>query len=166
MRRLGLAGWSGADKTTLLTGLIPRLRARGISVSTVKHAHHDFDIDSPGKDSWRHREAGAREVMLAAERRWVLMHERGPVPEAELDELLARMTPVDLVLIEGFRHSPHDKIEVHRAAIGRPLLAPDDSHIVAVASDTALPGLAVPVLPVDDHDALAGFVVGHCGLDR
>jgi molybdopterin-guanine dinucleotide biosynthesis protein MobB len=104
--------------------------------------------------------------MLAAERRWVLMHERGAAPEAELNDLLARMTRVDLVLVEGFRNAPHDKIEVHRADAGRPLLAPDDPHIVAVASDAAVAGLAVPLLPLDDHEAIAGFVARHCGLDR
>jgi molybdopterin-guanine dinucleotide biosynthesis protein MobB len=166
MKRLGIAGWSGAGKTTLLDRLIPLLVARGLSVSTIKHAHHEFDIDEPGKDSYRHRAAGAMEVMLAAEKRWVLMHEHRSAPEAELDDLLARMTPVDLVLVEGFRDAPHDKLEVYRSDSGRPLLAPDDPHIVAVASDVPLDGLAVPVLPLDDVDGLAAFVLRHCGLDR
>src|SRR3954447_10594170 len=121
MRIFGLAGWSGSGKTTLLTGVIPELMARGFAVSTIKHAHHEFDIDRPGKDSWRHRRAGARGVMVASSRRWALMHEMHDSPEPSLDELVARMTPVDLLLVEGFKQQPHPKIEVHRPSLGMEL---------------------------------------------
>src|SRR3954447_26811086 len=122
----GLAGWSGSGKTTLLTGILPELAARGFSVSTIKHAHHEFDIDRPGKDSWRHREAGAREVMVASSRRWAVMRELRGAPERIFDELVARMPPVDLLLVEGWKRHPHPKLEVHRPALGKPLLYPDD----------------------------------------
>src|SRR5260370_10616248 len=132
MRIFGLAGWSGSGKTTLLAALIPELVARGLSVSTIKHAHHEFDIDQPGKDSWRHRQAGAREVMVASARRWAVMHELRGAPEPSLDELVARMSPVDLLLVEGRKRHPHPKIEVHRPALGKPLLYPDDPWCVAI----------------------------------
>src|SRR5246127_5740270 len=119
MRVIGLAGWSGAGKTTLLRKLIPELSGRGLLVSTLKHAHHSFDVDQPGKDSWQHRQAGAREVMVASGRRWALMHELRGAAEPSLDELLARMTPVDLLLVEGFKHHDHPKIEVYRRALGK-----------------------------------------------
>src|SRR6202158_3913928 len=135
MRIFGLAGWSGSGKTTLLAALIPELVVRGLSVSTIKHAHHEFDIDQPGKDSWRHRQAGASEVMVASARRWALMHELSGVPDPSLDELVARMSPVDLLLVEGFKRQPHPKLEVHRPSLGKPLIYPDDSHVVAIASD-------------------------------
>ena len=118
MQILGLAGWSGSGKTTLLTALLPLLTARGLRVSTVKHAHHGFDLDQPGKDSWRHREAGAHEVMIASSRRWALLHENEG-EEPSLAALLARLSPVDLVLVEGFKSYPHPKLEVHRPALGR-----------------------------------------------
>jgi molybdopterin-guanine dinucleotide biosynthesis protein B len=161
MRIMGLAGWSGAGKTTLLVKIIPLLVARGLRVSTVKHAHHDFDIDKPGKDSWMHRQAGATEVLVASGRRWALMHELRDEPEPALPALLSQLTDVDLVLIEGFKRDPHPKIEVHRAANGKPLLYPDDPAIVAVASDMTLPGAALPVLALDDAAALAAFVLQH-----
>ncbi len=126
MRIFGLAGWSGSGKTTLMTALIPEFVARGITVSTIKHAHHAFDVDQPGKDSWRHRQAGASEVMVVSERRWALMHELRGAPEPGLDELVPRMTPVDLLLVEGFKHHPHPKIEVYRPSLGKPPLHPDD----------------------------------------
>src|SRR4029078_9135789 len=126
MHILGLAGWSGSGKTTLINALIPELGARGLSASTIKHARHEFDIDRPGKDSWQHRQAGAHEVMVASSRRWALMHELQGAPEPTLDELMARMPPVDLLLVEGFKPDPHPKIEVHRPSIGKPLLYPDD----------------------------------------
>src|SRR5215472_2468511 len=135
MRIFGLAGWSGSGKTTLMTALIPEFVSRGIAVSTIKHAHHSFDIDKPGKDSWHHRQAGAREVMVASGQRWALMHELRGAAEPSLDELLARMSPVDLVLVEGFKSHPHDKLEIHRPALGKPLLCLEDRHVVAVASD-------------------------------
>ena len=129
MRIFGLAGWSGSGKTTLLTAIIPELVARGLTVSTIKHAHHEFDIDRPGKDSWRHRQAGAGEVMVASARRWAIMHELRGAAEPTLEELVAQMRPVDLLLVEGWKHHPHPKIEVHRPSLGKTLLYPDDSQI-------------------------------------
>jgi molybdopterin-guanine dinucleotide biosynthesis protein B len=164
MKVFGLAGWSGSGKTTLLVRLIPALVARGLSVSTIKHAHHGFDVDRPGKDSHSHRLAGAREVMVSSANRFALMHELRGAPEPTVEELVARMSPVDLLLIEGFKHHAHDKLEVHRPALGKPLLAPDDPRVVAVASDVPLGGLPVPRLPLDDIEAIAGFVVDRCGL--
>jgi molybdopterin-guanine dinucleotide biosynthesis protein B len=122
MRIFGLAGWSGSGKTTLLAALIPELAARGLTVSTIKHAHHEFDIDRPGKDSWRHRQAGAREVMVASSRRWALMHELRDAPEPPFEDLVARMSPVDLLLVEGWKWHPHPKLEVHRPSLGKSLL--------------------------------------------
>lgn len=161
MRVIGFAGWSGAGKTTLLCALLPLLARRGLSVSTVKHAHHRFDIDRPGKDSWMHREAGAAEVLIASGARWALLHEVRDEDEPPLAALLARLSPVDLVLVEGFKRDGHPKIEVHRAGNGKPLLCPDDPAIVAVASDAALPGVPVPVLALDDHAAILGAVLRH-----
>jgi molybdopterin-guanine dinucleotide biosynthesis protein B len=164
MKVFGIAGWSGSGKTTLMVRLVPELVRRGLSVSTLKHAHHGFDLDQPGKDSWRHREAGACEVMISSARRWALMHEHRGTPEATLDELVARLTPVDLVLVEGFKHHGHDKIEVWRPATGKPLLARDDPRIVAVATDAAPSGLTVPALDLDDVGLIADFIVRHCRL--
>src|SRR5579875_145956 len=142
MRVFGLAGWSGSGKTTLMTRLLPALLRRGVTVSTLKHAHHAFDVDQPGKDSYRHREAGATEVMVASERRWALMHELRGAAEPPLEELLQHMSPVDLVIVEGFKRAALPKLEVHRPALGKPLLAPEDSNIVAIASDLPIAGLA------------------------
>ena len=164
MKLFGLSGWSGAGKTTLVVRLLPALATRGLTVSTMKHAHHDFDIDQPGKDSHRHRSAGAREVMIASARRWALMHEHGGAAEPTAAELAARMAPVDLLLVEGFKREPHPTLEVHRAANGKPLLHPGDPHIVAVASDVPLRDVALPVLSLDDVEAIADFLVGHCGF--
>src|SRR5215212_3219825 len=163
MRIFGLAGWSGSGKTTLLTGIVPELVARGLSVSTIKHAHHEFDIDRPGKDSWRHRQAGAREVLVASARRWALMHELRDAPEPTLDELVARMSPVDLLLVEGWKRHPHPKIEVHRPALGKPLLYPDDPWVVAIASDETLDA-PVPLLPLGDPTAVAAFISARLGF--
>src|SRR3546814_905780 len=135
MKVLGIAGWSGAGKTTLLSELIPLLVVSGLRVSTIKHAHHDFDIDQPGKDSYRHRHAGAHEVLVSSARRFALMHEHRGEPEPTLDELLAKLAPVDLVLVEGFKASAHPKIEVWRPSVGKPMRQPQDPHIIAVASD-------------------------------
>jgi molybdopterin-guanine dinucleotide biosynthesis protein MobB len=162
MRVFGLAGWSGSGKTTLLAALIPELVSRGITVSTIKHAHHKFDIDQPGKDSWVHRQAGASEVMVASSRRFALMRELRDAPEPSLNELVARMAPVDLLLIEGFKHEPHPKLEVHRPSVGKPFLYPDDPHIVAIASDVAL-AAPLPVLPLADVAAIADFILGRMG---
>lgn len=164
MKVLGLAGWSGSGKTTLMMRLLPELIGRGVTVSTMKHAHHRFDIDQPGKDSYVHRSAGAQEVMVASAQRWALMHEHRSEPEPSATELMRRMTPVDLLIIEGFKREPHDKIEVYRAANGKPLLHPEDPRIVAVASDVALPAVALPVLDLSDIRSIADFVVVHCGL--
>jgi len=162
MHIFGLAGWSGSGKTTLLTGLIPELVARGFTVSTIKHAHHEFDIDRPGKDSWRHREAGASEVMVASSRRWALMHELRGGPEPTLEELVERMRPVDLLLVEGWKRHPHPKIEVHRPSLGKKLLYPDDPHVVAIAADEPLTA-PIPLLPLGDPGAIAGFMQDHLG---
>lgn len=155
MRVIGLAGWSGAGKTTMLIRLIPELAARGVSVSTLKHAHHAFDLDTPGKDSHAHREAGAREVLISSQRRWALMRELRGEPEALLPDLLARLSPVDLVIVEGFKRERHAKIEIHRSANGKPPLHPGDDTIVAVASDIAFPEARRPVIGIDDVAAIA-----------
>ena len=164
-RIFGLAGWSGSGKTTLVTRLLPELTRRGLAVSTLKHAHHAFDVDQPGKDSWRHRAAGATEVMISSARRWALMHEHRGAPEATLQELVRHMSPVDLLLVEGFKDQPHAKLEVHRPALGKPLLCRGDPHIVAVASDTPITGVAVPVLALDDVAAIARFILAHFRLE-
>src|SRR5579875_1145160 len=159
MRIIGLAGWSGSGKTTLVTKLIPRLIARGVRVSTLKHAHHGFDLDQPGKDSFMHRAAGATEVIVSSARRFAILHELREEPEWDLGALVAKMSPVDLVLVEGFKRDAFPKIEIHRAANGKPLLHPDDPHIVAVASDAALPQAKVPVIDLDDIEAIAELVL-------
>lgn len=161
MRVFGIAGWSGSGKTTLVVRLLPELIRRGLTVSTVKHAHHGFDVDQPGKDSWEHRQAGATEVMVSSANRWALMHEHRGAPEATLDELLQRMSPVDLVLVEGFKRHPHPKLEVHRPSLGKPLLCREDPHVVAVASDARLDDLPVPLLDLDAVPAIADFIVAH-----
>src|SRR4030081_952835 len=130
MKVIGLAGWSGAGKTTLLARVIPLLLAEGLRVSVIKHAHHEFDVDVPGKDSWVHRQSGAAEVLVSSARRWALMHELRGASEPRIPELLAKMSRVDLVLIEGFKREPHRKIEGYRAANGKPPLFPDDADIV------------------------------------
>ncbi|MBY0430885.1 MAG: molybdopterin-guanine dinucleotide biosynthesis protein B [Rhodospirillales bacterium] len=163
MRIMGVAGYSGSGKTTLIIRLVPLLKARGLSVSTIKQAHPDFDMDKPGKDSHRHREAGAREVLVTSARRWALLHELEGEPV--MDDLVGRLSPVDIVIVEGFRTWPHPRIEVHRPALGKPLLQPEDPNVVAVASDAALTGLPVPVLPLDDAAALCEFVLSHCRLE-
>ena len=159
MNVLSLVGWSGSGKTTLLTALLPVLIARGLSVSTVKHAHHGFDIDRPGKDSHRHRAAGAREVMVAGGARWALLHENGDAPEPPLAALLARMAPVDLVLVEGYKLEPGAKLEVHRPALGKPPLWPGRPDILAVASDQGLPGCPAEVLPLGDAASVADWIL-------
>jgi molybdopterin-guanine dinucleotide biosynthesis adapter protein len=166
MRVFGFAGWSGSGKTTLMTALIPELVSRGIGVSTLKHAHHAFDVDQPGKDSWRHRRAGAEEVMVSSPTRWALMHELRGAPEPSFDELVQRMSPVDLLLVEGFKRYPHPKIEVYRPSLGKPLLHPEDPFVVAIACDEVLPGLALPWLPLCDAGAIADFILGHDGCER
>ncbi|GJD48723.1 Molybdopterin-guanine dinucleotide biosynthesis adapter protein [Methylobacterium crusticola] len=159
MRVIGLAGWSGAGKTTLLTRLIPVLAARGLRVATLKHAHHAFDVDPPGKDSRRHRDAGAQEVIVSSARRSVQIREVGEGAEPTLAGLLRRLGPCDLVLVEGFKRAAHPKLEVFRAAAGRPALHPEDDRIVAVASDRPFPRARVPVLDLDDVAGIAEVVL-------
>jgi molybdopterin-guanine dinucleotide biosynthesis protein B len=158
MRAIGLAGWSGSGKTTLITKVIPVLIARGLKVATVKHAHHEFDIDRPGKDSWLHREAGASEVAVVSSRRWALIHELRGEPEPPLAEILAKLGPADLVIVEGFKRGAHPKLEIYRAAIGKPLIYPEDNCIVAIAADTALPNAQLPVLNLDDIEGIANVL--------
>ena len=157
MKVIGLAGWSGAGKTTLLSRLLPHFIARGLRVSVIKHAHHEFDVDVPGKDSWVHRQSGAVEVLVSSTRRWALMHELRGASEPKLPELLAKMSRVDLVLIEGFKREPHRKIEVHRAANGKPALFPDDPGIVGIATDTKLE-TTLPMAHLDDIGAIAAMI--------
>ena len=168
----GLAGYSGSGKTTLLEELIPRLTAAGLRVSLIKHAHHRFDIDQPGKDSYRLREAGCSEVLLISEQRWVLMHELRGAPEPSLEEQIARLSDCDLVLVEGFKHTPIPKLEVHRPSLGKPLIAGSGVEtIVAVATDE--PGVVrqqaglpagLPLLDLNDRDAIADFILRHEGF--
>ena len=158
MRLIGLAGFSGSGKTTLLEKLLPALIARGRSVSTIKHAHHGFDVDQPGKDSHTHRLAGAREVLVSSARRWALMHEGKGEPEAMLRELVARLSPVDLVIVEGYKTADHPKIEVHRAAVGKPLLYPNDPHVFGFVGDTRPASLTLPFAHLDDVEAVADLV--------
>ena len=159
MRIIGLAGWSGSGKTTLIKKLIPSLIARGSSVSTLKHAHHGFDLDQPGKDSFFHRAAGATEVIISSARRWAILHELREEPEWDLPALVAKMSPVDLVLVEGFKRDAFPKLEIHRAANGKPLIHPDDPHIVAIAADIALPQAKIPVIDLNNVEAIADLLL-------
>ncbi len=157
MKVIGLAGWSGAGKTTLLTRVIPHLLARGVRVSVIKHAHHAFDVDVPGKDSWAHRQSGATEVLVSSSRRWALMHELREASEPRLPELLAKMSRVDLVVVEGFKREPLCKIEVHRLANGKAMLFPDDPGIVGIATDAAIE-TTLPTAHLDDIAAIAAMM--------
>jgi molybdopterin-guanine dinucleotide biosynthesis protein B len=159
MRVIGLAGWSGSGKTTLLVKLIPVLRGRGLAVSTLKHAHHAFDIDTPGKDSWEHRAAGATEVMISSAFRFALMRELRGEPEWTLGALLTKLSPVDLAIVEGFKREPHAKIEVWRAAVGKPLLAREDGAVRAVATTDRLVDVTTPIVDLDDVAAVADAVL-------
>ena len=159
MRVIGLAGWSGAGKTTLLEKLIPELVARGLRVSTIKHAHHNFDVDRPGKDSWVHRQAGATEVLVTSANRFALMHELRGAPEPQLDELLAKLSPVDLVIVEGFKRGPQPKIEIWRGANAKPFLYPEDPAIRAIAADEKPSGLSIPVVDLNDICAIADIAM-------
>jgi molybdopterin-guanine dinucleotide biosynthesis adapter protein len=161
MRIIGLAGWSGAGKTTLVAKLIPAIIARGLTVSTVKHAHHGFDVDRPGKDSFTHRAAGATEVLVASAVRFALLHELRGAQEPPFTDLLAKMSPVDLVLVEGFKREAHPKIEVHRVANGKPLIFPEDPQVVAVASDAPLKDIPLPQVSLDDVAAITDMVLAH-----
>jgi molybdopterin-guanine dinucleotide biosynthesis adapter protein len=157
MKVIGLAGWSGAGKTTLLSRVIPYLRAEGLRVSVIKHAHHNFDVDVPGKDSWVHRQSGAAEVLVSSTARWALMHELRGASEPRLPELLEKLSRVDLVVVEGFKSEPHRKIEVHRTANGKPLLFPNDPAIAGIATDTTIE-TALPTAHLDDIAAIAAMM--------
>ena len=162
MRVYGVIGWKNSGKTSLMERLVAEITGRGFSVSTVKHVHHTVDLDQPGKDTFRHRQAGAREVVLAsADRLAILVEHRGPEPE--LPAVLARMAPVDLVLVEGYKRDAHPKVEVWRAETGHPLIQPGDSLVRAVATDAALT-LPVPVLDLNDTAAVADFILREVGL--
>lgn len=163
MKVFGFAGWSGSGKTTLVKSVIPALIARGFKVSTIKHTHHNFDIDRPGKDSFEHRASGAQEVVITGAARWALLHENRGEAEPSIQDMLARMAPVDIVLIEGFKSYPHPKLEVYRPEVGKPLLSPDDDSIIAVASTASL-DVTVPQLPLDDIDAVVDFIIEFCDL--
>ncbi|MEA2869448.1 MAG: molybdopterin-guanine dinucleotide biosynthesis adapter protein [Bradyrhizobium sp.] len=157
MKVIGLAGWSGAGKTTLLARVIPHFLKEGLRVSVIKHAHHEFDVDVPGKDSWVHRQSGATEVLVSSARRWALMHELRGAGEPRLPELLSKMSRVDLVVVEGFKKEPLRKIEVHRLANGKAMLFPDDPDIVGIATDATLE-TALPVARLDDIPAIAAMM--------
>jgi len=157
-RIIGLAGWSGSGKTTLITKLIPRLIARGLRVSTLKHAHHGFDLDQPGKDSFMHRVAGATEVVVSSSKRWAILHELRDEPEWDLGALVGKMSPVDLVLVEGFKRDSFPKLEIYRAANGKPLIQPEDPYVVAIATDTALPEAKVPLVDLNDIEAITDLL--------
>jgi molybdopterin-guanine dinucleotide biosynthesis protein B len=159
MKVIGFAGWSGAGKTTLLSRVIPHLLKTGLRISVIKHAHHSFDVDVPGKDSWMHRQSGATEVLVSSARRWALMHELRQGSEPRLPDLLKKLSPVDLVVVEGFKSEPHRKIEVYRLANGKPLLFPDDPQISGVATDTAIQ-TKLPTAHLDDIPAVAAMMLG------
>ena len=163
MKIFGFAGWSGSGKTTLIEQLIPRFVKRGLRVSLIKHAHHTFDVDQPGKDSYRHRHAGATEVLVTSSRRWVLMHELRGAHEPAFDEQIRHLAPCDLLLVEGFKHAPIPKLEVWRAEPGEPLLHPNDPHVVAVASDARV-DTRLPVLDLNDDAAIARFILDYLKL--
>ena len=164
MKVFGFAGYSGSGKTSLVEQLIPRLTGRGLRVSVIKHAHHSFDVDRPGKDSFRHRHAGASEVLVSSSARWALIRELRGEPELRLNDLIERLSPCDLVLIEGFKREPIPKLEVHRAAANTPPLFTDDPTIVALVTDTDIT-TQLPRFGLEDYDAIAGFVIAHVGLD-
>lgn len=167
MKIYGVTGWKNCGKTGLMERLVTEITARGFRVSTVKHAHHSFDVDQPGRDSYRHRVAGASEVLLVSGNRWALMHELRGEAEPPLAEMLAKLSDVDLVLVEGYKREPHPKIEAHRAIAGQPLIAPQDATVRALASDqpaTAHPGLTQPIFDLDDHHAIATFILYDTGL--
>lgn len=164
MKVFGITGSSGSGKTTLMVKLLPELISRGLKVSTMKHTHHRFDLDQEGKDSYEHRQAGASEVMISSESRWALMHELRGDPELDMDELIERMTPVDLLLIEGFKSHHYDKLEVFRHENGKPLRAAEDKDVIAIACDKPLDDIDIPVIDLNDPSAIADFIIGRCGL--
>ena len=163
MKVFGFAGWSGSGKTTLIEKLIPRFSGSGLRVSLIKHAHHTFDVDQPGKDSYRHRHAGASEVLVTSSRRWVLMHELRGAAEPSFEAQLARLSPCDLVIVEGFKHAAIPKLEVWRRVTGEPLLHPNDPHIVAIATDARIE-TPLPRLDLNDDATIASFILAHLRL--
>jgi molybdopterin-guanine dinucleotide biosynthesis protein B len=165
MKIFGITGWSGSGKTTLIEQIVPRFIERGLVVSLIKHAHHAFDVDTPGKDSYRHRRAGCSEVLVSSQNRWVVMHELRGAPEPTLDEQVKRISPCDLLLIEGYKRYPMPKLEVWRKENGKPFLHPEDGNIVAIAADTAPQG-RLPRFDLDDHDGIANFVLEFNGLKK
>jgi molybdopterin-guanine dinucleotide biosynthesis protein B len=165
MRIFGFAGWSGSGKTTLVEKLIPRFVQRGLRVSLIKHAHHNFDVDTPGKDSYRHRRAGASEILVTSSRRWVLMHELRGAQEPSFDEQVKHLSPCDLLLVEGFKFAPIPKLEVWRKETGEALLHPNDPHVVALATDARVQA-KLPVLDLNDDAAIARFILKHLRLDE
>jgi molybdopterin-guanine dinucleotide biosynthesis protein MobB len=165
LRVYGIVGWKNSGKTTLVERLVTEITARGFSVSTIKHAHHTFDVDHEGKDSYRHRAAGAHEVLLASRNRWALMHETRDAEEPSLSGLLAKLSPVDLVLIEGYKRDDHAKVEAHRAETNQGLLAVEDASVTAVASDHVIDGLGVPQFDLDDIDNIASYILKEVGFE-
>ena len=166
MKIFGLVGWSGSGKTTLLVKLLPELVSRGVRVSTMKHAHHAFDVDKPGKDSYEHRVAGATEVLVTSANRWALMHENRGEAEPTIEELIPHMSQVDLLIIEGFKEHAHDKLEIFRRDTGKPLIQPKDPRILAVASDGPGEEATVPVLDLNDIPKLADYILDSTGLSE
>jgi molybdopterin-guanine dinucleotide biosynthesis protein B len=164
MKLFGFAGWSGSGKTTVIEQVIPHLRSHGLTVSLIKHAHHAFDIDQPGKDSWRHRRAGCGEVLITSSLRWALMHELGGAAELTLPDALRRLSPCDLVLIEGYKWAAIPRLEIHRPAIGKPLLFPDDPGIIGLATDAPAQFIdnRLPVLDLSNAGAISDFVISYC----
>ena len=166
MKIFGLTGWSGSGKTTLIVKLLPELIGRGIKVSTIKHSHHSFDLDREGKDSFRHRQAGASEVLVSSSKRWALMHELRGDAEPSMEDLIKHVTPVDLLLIEGFKQHKHDKLEIYRESIDKPLRCIEDDDIVAVACDKTIEGLHIPVINLNETTVVVDFIIEYCGLKR
>ena len=164
MQKFGIAGWQNSGKTTLVKNLIPTFAKKGLTVSTIKHAHHNFDIDKPGKDSYEHRQAGAQEVLISSQRRWALIHEQDDQNETNLHELLSKLQPVDLVLIEGFKKENHSKLEVHRGKLGKELICQTDPKICMVVSDEKISGLDVPVFDTNDYNAISEFIIEYLKL--
>lgn len=163
MKIYGVTGWKNNGKTTLVERLVTEITARGLKVSTIKHAHHAFDIDHEGRDSYRHREAGAQEVLVGSGKRWALIHELRGAEEPTLEDLLARLSPCDLVIVEGYKRDRHPKIEAYRAEAGKDLIAADDETIKLIATDTVLE-IDRPQLPLDDPKAIAAFILADVGL--
>jgi molybdopterin molybdotransferase/molybdopterin-guanine dinucleotide biosynthesis protein B len=165
MKVYGVIGWKNTGKTTLVERLVGEISGRGFTVSTVKHTHHNVDVDQKGKDSWRHRRAGARQVILSSSARWAIMTELKGTPEAPLRELLAHLAPVDLVIVEGYKRDDHPKVEVWRAETGQPLIARDDPTVMAIATNDRPEGAHQPEIGLDDIAGIADFILSDLGLE-